>query len=92
MVTAQALDVQTSSAEAQLIERKQASVITDNIGAQEMKNNGKVVDYDPDSKTAAPGDFRTEISSLVQKLNKDKVLAAEKKAKEWLKMFHKDDN
>ncbi len=40
VVTAQALDVQTSSAEAQLIERKQASVITDNIGAQEMKDNG----------------------------------------------------
>jgi hypothetical protein len=39
-VTAQAVDLQTSSAEAQLIERKQASVITDNIGAQEMKNNG----------------------------------------------------
>jgi hypothetical protein len=39
-VTAQAIDVQTSSAEAQLIERKQASVITDNVGAQEMKSNG----------------------------------------------------
>ncbi len=39
-VTAQAVDLQTSSAEAQLIERKQASVITDNIGAQEMKQNG----------------------------------------------------
>jgi TonB-dependent receptor len=39
-VTAQAVDLQTSSAEAQLIERKQASVITDNIGAQEMKSNG----------------------------------------------------
>ena len=39
-VVAQAIDLQTSSAEAQLIERKQASVITDNIGAQEMKNNG----------------------------------------------------
>jgi hypothetical protein len=39
-VTAQALDLQTSSAEAQLIERKQASVITDNIGSQEMKSNG----------------------------------------------------
>ena len=31
---------QTSSAEAQLIERRQASVITDNIGSQEMKQNG----------------------------------------------------
>jgi TonB-dependent receptor len=39
-VTAQAIDLQTSSAEAQLIERKQASVITDNIGSQEMKSNG----------------------------------------------------
>lgn len=39
-VVAQAIDLQTSSAEAQLIERQQASVITDNIGAQEMKNNG----------------------------------------------------
>jgi TonB-dependent receptor len=39
-VTAQAVDLQTSSAEAQLIERKQASVITDNIGSQEMKSNG----------------------------------------------------
>jgi outer membrane receptor protein involved in Fe transport len=39
-VTAQAVDLQTSSAEAQLIERKQASVITDNIGSQEMRNNG----------------------------------------------------
>ena len=34
------VDLQTSSAEAQLIERKQSSVITDNVGAQEMKNNG----------------------------------------------------
>ena len=39
-VVAQAVDLQTSSAEAQLIERRQASVITDNIGSQEMKNNG----------------------------------------------------
>ena len=39
-VVAQAVDVETSSAEAQLIERKQASVITDNVGSQEMKNNG----------------------------------------------------
>ena len=39
-VTAQAIDVPTSSAEAQLIERKQASVITDHVGSQEMKSNG----------------------------------------------------
>jgi TonB-dependent receptor-like protein/carboxypeptidase family protein len=39
-VTAQAVDVQTSSAEAQLLERRAAPVITDNIGAQEMKSNG----------------------------------------------------
>jgi TonB-dependent receptor len=39
-VTAQAIDLQTSSAEAQLVERRQSSVITDNIGSQEMKNNG----------------------------------------------------
>jgi outer membrane receptor protein involved in Fe transport len=34
------VDVETSSAEAQLIERRQAPIITDNIGAQEMKSNG----------------------------------------------------
>jgi TonB-dependent receptor len=39
-VTAAAIDVATSSAEAQLIERKQSSVITDNVGSQEMKQNG----------------------------------------------------
>ena len=39
-VTAQAVDVPTSSAEAQLIERRQAQVITDNVGSQEMKQNG----------------------------------------------------
>ena len=39
-VTAETIDVPTSSAEAQLIERKQAPVITDNVGAQEMKENG----------------------------------------------------
>jgi hypothetical protein len=39
-VTAQAIDVPTSSAEAQLIERRQAQVITDNMGSQEMKQNG----------------------------------------------------
>jgi outer membrane receptor protein involved in Fe transport len=40
VVQAQAVDLETSSAEAQLIERKQAPVITDNIGSQEMKDNG----------------------------------------------------
>jgi hypothetical protein len=39
-VTAEAIDLQTSSAEAQLIERKNAQVITDNLGAQEMRQNG----------------------------------------------------
>ena len=39
-VTAAAIDVATSSAEAQLIERKNSQVITDNLGAQEMKANG----------------------------------------------------
>ncbi|MBI4487097.1 MAG: TonB-dependent receptor [Acidobacteria bacterium] len=39
-VTADAIDLQTSSAEAQLIERKNAQVITDNLGAQEMRQNG----------------------------------------------------
>jgi hypothetical protein len=39
-VTAAVLDVETSSAEAQLIERRQSQVITDNVGAQEMKSNG----------------------------------------------------
>jgi hypothetical protein len=39
-VAAQAIDVPTSSAEAQLIERRQAAVITDNVGSQEMKRNG----------------------------------------------------
>jgi hypothetical protein len=39
-VTAHVLDVVTSSAEAQLIERKHAPVITDNVGALEMKSNG----------------------------------------------------
>ncbi len=34
------IDMVTSSAQAQLIERKQASVITDNVGSQEMKQNG----------------------------------------------------
>jgi hypothetical protein len=39
-VTAQAIELATSSAEAQLIDRKQSSVITDNVGSQEMKSNG----------------------------------------------------
>lgn len=39
-VTAEAVSLATSSAEAQLVERKQAPVITDNVGAQEMKQNG----------------------------------------------------
>ncbi len=39
-VTGRALDVETSSAEAQLIERKQASVISDNLGSQVMRQNG----------------------------------------------------
>jgi hypothetical protein len=38
-VTAQAIDVETSSAEAQLIQRRNAQVITDNLGAVEMKAN-----------------------------------------------------
>src|SRR5688572_4747564 len=39
-VSAQAMDVQTSSAEAQLIERRNSQVITDNLGSQEMRQNG----------------------------------------------------
>lgn len=39
-VAATAIDVATSSAEAQLIERRLAQVITDNIGSQEMRLNG----------------------------------------------------
>jgi hypothetical protein len=39
-VTASVVDVQTSTAEAQLVERRQAQVITDNMGAQEMRANG----------------------------------------------------
>lgn len=39
-VTADRVDMVTSSAEAQLLERRQAQVITDNIGAQEMRLNG----------------------------------------------------
>src|SRR5687767_10621282 len=37
-VVGELVNLQTSSAEAQLIERKQSAVITDNVGAQEMKN------------------------------------------------------
>jgi hypothetical protein len=40
VVTGQAIDVQTSTAEAQLISRRAASVITDNLGSQEMRQNG----------------------------------------------------
>ena len=39
-VTGQLLDAETSSAEAQLGVRKHAQVITDNVGSQEMKENG----------------------------------------------------
>ena len=39
-VTAQVTDVETSSAAAQITERKQAQVITDNLGSQEMRQNG----------------------------------------------------
>ena len=39
-VEARAVDAPTSTAEAQLSERKQAPIITDNMGAQEMKANG----------------------------------------------------
>ncbi len=39
-VTATAVDVSTSTAEAQLIVRRQAPVITDNLGSNEMKQNG----------------------------------------------------
>lgn len=39
-VTAETIDAETSSAAAQLVERKNAQVITDNMGAQEMRANG----------------------------------------------------
>jgi hypothetical protein len=39
-VVGELVDLQTSSAEAQLIERKQAAVITDNLGSQDMRSNG----------------------------------------------------
>lgn len=38
-VTATTVDVQTSTAEAQLVSRMQAQVITDNMGADEMRGN-----------------------------------------------------
>ena len=39
-VTGQAVDADSSSAEAQLILRRHAPVITDNLGSQDMKQNG----------------------------------------------------
>jgi hypothetical protein len=39
-VAAQATDAETSSAEAQLVERRNADVITDNLGSDEMRENG----------------------------------------------------
>ena len=39
-VTAAAVDAATSTQEAQLVQRRNAQVITDNIGSQEMKSNG----------------------------------------------------
>jgi len=39
-VTARVIDAETSSAEAQIIERRQSQVITDNLGAVEMRQNG----------------------------------------------------
>lgn len=39
-VRGQAIDASTSTQEAQLVERRNAQVITDNMGAQEMKSNG----------------------------------------------------
>lgn len=38
-VTAQAVEADTSTAQAQLVERRRSPVITDNLGAQEMKAN-----------------------------------------------------
>jgi len=40
VVTAQAVDLETSSAEAQIMERQRAQIITDNLGGSEMKANG----------------------------------------------------
>jgi TonB-dependent receptor len=39
-VTGQSVDAETSSAAAQLVERRNADVISDNMGAQEMRANG----------------------------------------------------
>ncbi|HKY22181.1 MAG TPA: outer membrane beta-barrel protein [Vicinamibacterales bacterium] len=39
-VAGQAVDAETSSAAAQLVERRNSDVITDNMGAQEMRQNG----------------------------------------------------
>jgi TonB-dependent receptor len=39
-VTGLAVDAETSSAAAQLVERRNADVITDNMGSQEMRQNG----------------------------------------------------
>ena len=50
-VTGRAIDAQTSSAEAQLTERRNAQVITDNMGSQEMRANG---DSDAASAMASP--------------------------------------
>jgi TonB-dependent receptor len=46
-VSGQAVDAETSSAASQLVERRNADVITDNMGAQEMRQNG-----DSDAATA----------------------------------------
>ena len=40
VVTARAVDIETSSAEAQLTARMQAPVISDNLGSQQMRQNG----------------------------------------------------
>ena len=40
VVRGEAVDLETNSAEAQLIERKQAAVIVDNVGSQDMRDNG----------------------------------------------------
>lgn len=39
-VEGRALDADSSSAEAQILERRNATVITDNVGSQEMRRNG----------------------------------------------------
>jgi hypothetical protein len=40
VVTAQAIDLETSSAAAQILERQRSQVITDNLGGSEMRANG----------------------------------------------------